>query len=197
MGDSCSAACESVNDAARFFNVLQVAPGCVSTTLSDANRYPYFTRMAPSTRFNVVAIYEFMKLLGFKRVGVLYGYRSINNMIKDMFLEMVEADLRTGGYSWTILLTRQVSNRADAGSAVEFMKMRDSRVNFIALYEDLGAVLLCEAFSHGVVPPDVSWMVASGWWNTNYITLLAQFLDGFISPSGTHRIPIHEGACRE
>ena len=89
--------------------------------------------MAPSTRFNVVAIYEFMKLLGFKRVGVLYGDRSINNMIKDMFLEMVEADLQTGGYSWTILLMRQVSNRADAGSALDFMKMRDSRVNFIAL----------------------------------------------------------------
>ena len=38
MGDSCSAACESVNDAARFFNILQVAPGCVSTTLRASDK---------------------------------------------------------------------------------------------------------------------------------------------------------------
>ena len=31
--------------------------------------------MAPSTFYNVVAIYELMKFLSFKRVGVVYGYR--------------------------------------------------------------------------------------------------------------------------
>ena len=45
-----------------------------------------------------------------------YGYRSINSMIKDTFLELVEADLQSGAYSWTILLTRQISSRADASS---------------------------------------------------------------------------------
>ena len=97
--------------------------------------------MAPSTHFNVVAIYEFMKYLGFLRVGVLYGYRSINSMMKESFLELVEADLQTGSYSWTILLTSQISNRADASSSVELLKKRDSRINFVALH------LGCNRFS--------------------------------------------------
>lgn len=101
LGDSCSAACQAVNDALRHFQVLQasvfvdgftcfdlfeplnafdgnavfnasigdwlqhgttcakitfareVGSGCVSVSLSDSARYPYFTRMAPSFRFNV------------------------------------------------------------------------------------------------------------------------------------------------
>ena len=41
-------------------------------------------------------------------------------------------------------------------------------------YEDLGSVLLCQAFRHDIMPPDFNWMVASGWWNANYMPLLAE-----------------------
>ena len=80
LGDCCSAACEAVNDALRYFNVLQVSPGCVSVSLSDSSRYPYYTRMAPSFRFNVLTLYELFKFLSFQRIGIVYGYRSINNL---------------------------------------------------------------------------------------------------------------------
>ena len=37
--------------------------------------------MAPSTYYNTVAIYELIKFLSFKRVGVIYGYRQgVTNM---------------------------------------------------------------------------------------------------------------------
>eukprot|EP00439_Symbiodinium_sp_Y106_P025872 s4349_g3.t1 len=58
LGDSCSNACAAVSDAARLFKVLMVSPGCDAPDLSDRTRYPYFTRMTPSDRFKVTAIYE-------------------------------------------------------------------------------------------------------------------------------------------
>lgn len=81
------------------FSSVQVGPGCVSARLRDSERYPFFTRssaafrtrhegrsiwifenrkdqgMAPSTYYNVIAIFELMKFLSFKRIGVVHGYR--------------------------------------------------------------------------------------------------------------------------
>ncbi|CAJ1446847.1 unnamed protein product [Effrenium voratum] len=58
LGDACSDGCEAVSDVSRFFKVLQVSPGCGSTSLSERSRYPYLARLAPSDRFKLQAIFE-------------------------------------------------------------------------------------------------------------------------------------------
>ncbi|CAJ1455835.1 unnamed protein product [Effrenium voratum] len=173
FGDSCSAACEAVNDALRHFNVMQVGPGCVSVSLSDSTRFPYFTRMAPSFRFNVQTVYEIFKFLGFRRVGVVYGYRSINVLAKDLFLELMSGDNSAGSYSWTPLYTHRVELLQDAQSAVEEARRTDARINFMALYEAEGSMVLCQCHKKNMLTPDYNWFVASGWWNQNFILLTA------------------------
>eukprot|EP00913_Durusdinium_trenchii_P031930 g29905.t1 len=131
LSDSCSAACEAVNDALRHFNVLQVGPGCISVSLSDSERYPYFTRMAPSFRFNVISLYDLFRYLGFHRVGTIYGYRSINNLAKDLFIEMMASDNAAGNYSWTHLYSHRVEFIEDATAAVEKAASKDSRIEHV------------------------------------------------------------------
>jgi len=173
LSDSCSAACAAVNDAARFFKVLQVGPGCVSARLRDSERYPFFTRMAPSTYYNVIAIFELMKFLSFKRIGVVHGYRDINHAARDLFLDLVEKDLHNGAYSWVLLTTLSVKTLDDAKLTAKEIRHHDSRINFMALYELEGAMVLCQAYKDGMQPPDYNFFVASGWWNAQFLQLTA------------------------
>eukprot|EP00439_Symbiodinium_sp_Y106_P079123 s433_g17.t2 len=100
LGAVCSGASEGINDALYHYNVLQAHV--------EGSRFPYFTRMAPSYRFNVLALFGVLKLLGFKRVGVVHGPRSISVLARDLFSELVQRDLDSGAYPWTILLQAQV-----------------------------------------------------------------------------------------
>jgi len=160
LGDSCSQSCNVVNDAARLFNVLTVSPGCDSPGLSDRVRYPYFTRMSPSDRFKVTAIYEVMQLLGFQRVGVIDG--PIYTVgAKDFFLELLQRDWDKGTYPWALLLSRNVQSVPDAVSTADEILVRDSRVNLIVLPEHYGMWLLCRFYQRGMLSPDYVWFVAA------------------------------------
>mmetsp|Transcript_18980 Transcript_18980/g.44230 ORF Transcript_18980/g.44230 Transcript_18980/m.44230 type:complete len:1510 (+) Transcript_18980:51-4580(+) len=172
MGDSCSESCEALSDAARFFNVLQVSPGCTSMSLSDSTRFPYFTRLAPSNRFNVEATYEFMKLMDFHRVGIIYGRRSINVLGKDWFVDKTKADLAAGAYNWTVLFTHEITsegNIQDAQDALQVMEQKDARIIMLALYQAEGAMVLCQSYKAGYYSPDYNFIVSSGWWNPSFI----------------------------
>ncbi|CAJ1356319.1 unnamed protein product [Effrenium voratum] len=153
--------------------IWQVGPGCISVSLSNAERYPFFTRMAPSFRFNVLSIYEMLRFLGLRRVGIVYGYRSINILAKDLFLALMQKDVDDGSYSWTPLYSKQVQVLDDAKAAVELVSDRDARINFMALYEVEGSMLLCQAYQRQIMAPSFLWLAAAGWWNRNYITLNA------------------------
>ncbi|OLQ12832.1 Sushi, von Willebrand factor type A, EGF and pentraxin domain-containing protein 1 [Symbiodinium microadriaticum] len=138
LGDSCSQACAAVSDAARLFKVssvgiskvLMVSPGCDSPSLSDRTRYPYFTRMTPSDRFKVTAIYE------------------------AFFLELLQRDLDDGTYDWTVLLDRTINTLADAESAAEEVKVRDSRINMMVFPEYIGMWVMCQFYLRDMLPPD-------------------------------------------
>ncbi|CAE7903137.1 GABBR2 [Symbiodinium sp. KB8] len=193
FADSCSASCEAVNDAARYFNVLQVGPGCVSTSLSDSSRYPYFTRLAPSFRFNVLAVYEFMMLMSFRRIGIVYGYRSINILAMDLLVELVQEDLDAGRYNWTVLFKLQITsegNLPDAQSATVEMRRKDSRINFLALYQNEGSMLLCQSYHSNMLSPDYNFFVASGWWNPGFIMERAGASDCPCSVAELHRAAV-------
>ncbi len=168
--------------------------GCVSVSLSDSARYPYFTRMTPSFRFNVpchgwasfckhmipwwtsqdvkkllgvlpgddhqwplfkssvascticftiitivlvnlksahgpqvLSIYELFKFFGYRRIGIVYGYRSTNSLAKDLLLEMMANDNAAGTYSWTPLFNHRVEFIADAQAAIDLAASKDSR----------------------------------------------------------------------
>ncbi|CAE7856957.1 Gabbr1, partial [Symbiodinium necroappetens] len=172
LADSCSAACEAMNDATQFFNVLQVSPGCISESLSDSARYPYFTRMAPSYRFNVQTLYEFTKLMGFQRVGIVVGYRSINTLGVDFLTSLMRDDVAEGRYNWTVLFTAQITstgNIEDAQSAAEEIERKDSRINIMGLYQTEGAMFLCQTHGRNLLSPSYTFMIASGWWNPSFI----------------------------
>ncbi|CAE7697165.1 GABBR2 [Symbiodinium sp. CCMP2456] len=153
LGDICSQCCAAVNDAARLFKVLMVSPGCDSPDLSDRARYPYFTRMTPSDRFKVTAIYEVFKMFGWRRVGVLDGLFYTAGA-KAFFLELIQRDLDAGTYDWTVLLDRTVNTLADAESAADEVKVRDSRINMMVLPEFIGMWMMCQYYLRDMLPPD-------------------------------------------
>ena len=173
LGDSCSQSCNAVNDAASLFNVLMVSPGCDSPGLSDRVRYPYFTRMSPSDRFKVTAIYEVMKLFNFARVGVVDG-PIYTRGAKDFFLELLQRDWDARRYPWTLLLSKNVQSVADAVSAADEIQARDSRVNLIVLPEYSGMQLLCQFYQRNMFSPDYLWFVAAfGNWANNLTAVFA------------------------
>ncbi|CAE7337357.1 GABBR2 [Symbiodinium natans] len=173
LGDSCSQACAAVSDAARLFKVLQISPGCDSPSLSDRQRYPYFARMAPSDRFKVTAIYEVFKMFSWKRVGVMDGpIYTIG--AKEFFLELVQRDLDAGTYNWTVLLDRRVNSLADAQSAADEVKARDSRINMMVLPEYIGMWVLCQFYLRDMLPPHYVWFIAVfGNWVNNITAIMA------------------------
>ena len=160
LGDSCSPGCGGANDAAQLFNVPQVSPGCDSPGLSDRTRYPYFTRMTPSDRFKVTAIYEVMKALGFQRVGLVAGL-PYTFEARDFFLELMQRDLDGGAYPWTLLLSTTVITLEEAASTAEEARIRDSRINLMVIPEFSGMWLLCQFYLRSMLPPDYVWFVAA------------------------------------
>lgn len=173
LGDSCSQVCAAVSDAARLFKVLMVSPGCDSPDLSDRTRYPYFTRMTPSDRFKVTAIYEVFKMFGWRRVGVMDGLFYTAGA-KAFFLELLQRDLDAGTYDWTVLLDRTVNTLADAKSVADEVKVRDSRINMMVLPEFIGMWVMCQFYLRDMLPPDYVWFEAAfGNWVNDLFNIMA------------------------
>ncbi|CAE7806739.1 GABBR1, partial [Symbiodinium necroappetens] len=173
LGDSCSQVCAAVSDAARLFKVLMVSPGCDSPDLSDRPRYPYFTRMTPSDRFKVTAIYEVFKMFGWRRVGVMDGLFYTAGA-KAFFLELLQRDLDAGTYDWTVLLDRTVNTLADAESVADEVKVRDSRINMMVLPEFIGMWVMCQFYLRDMLPPDYVWFEAAfGNWVNDLFNIMA------------------------
>ena len=129
-------------------------------------------------------------LMGFHRVGVIYGYRSINILAKDLVLEMMQDDVAAGRYNWTVLFTAQITsagNVPDAQSVTMEMQRKDSRINFLALYQNEGSMLLCQSYRNNILSPDYNFLVASGWWNPSFITERAGASDCNCSVPELHR----------
>ncbi|CAJ1368857.1 unnamed protein product [Effrenium voratum] len=174
VGPACSDAAQAVNDAVQYFNVLQISPTARSDALSDRQRYPYFTRMTPSFRFNIVALVQLTKVLNFQRVGIICGFREISLFAYQFLMSLIQMDLQAGAYPWTVLLHKTVSDEASAGAALQEMQDRDAKINFLALYEDEdGAMLLCQAYRRNMVAPEYVWLLVSGWWYAGFMSFLA------------------------
>ncbi|CAE7713823.1 SCUBE2, partial [Symbiodinium necroappetens] len=151
-----------------------VSPGCDSPSLSDRSRYPYLTRMTPSDRFKVTAVYEVMKMFSFHRVGVMDG-PFYTQGAKDFFLELIQRDLDAGTYGWTVLLDRTVGSPADAISVADDVLARDSRINLMVLPEYMGMWVLCQFFLRDMLPPDYVWFVAAfGNWVNGVTAVVAE-----------------------
>ena len=179
LGDSCSGCCMAINDAMQIFNVLQIAPICTSTVLSNHDRYPYFVRFSPSLRWNVESSIAILKLLSWRRVAVITENRAITIGQMDIFAQVVEAEAAAGTYPWVLLTQRKFYTPADAPGIIEQMLKYDARIIVTSLYEDEGAVMLCEAHNRGMFPPNYVWFVASGWWNANFL----EIREGYVKTS--------------
>ena len=110
--------------------------------------------------------------MGFQRIGVVVGYRSINTLGADYLVSLMRDDVAAGRYNWTILFTVQITsagNIADAQGAAEEIERKDSRINILALYQTEGAMFLCQAYQRNLLSPAYNFMAASGWWNPSYI----------------------------
>ena len=78
-------------------------------------------------RPQVLSIYELFKFFAYQRIGIVYGYRSINSLAKDLLLEMMANDNAAGTYSWTPLFNHRVEFIADAQAAIDLAASKDSR----------------------------------------------------------------------
>ena len=115
---------------------------------------------------------RFTKLMGFQRIGIVVGYRSINTLGVDYLKGLIRDDVSAGRYNWTVLFTVQITssgNIADAQSAAEEIERKDSRINIVALYQTEGAMFLCQTHGRNLLSPAYSFMIVSGWWNPGFI----------------------------
>mmetsp|Transcript_2855 Transcript_2855/g.6241 ORF Transcript_2855/g.6241 Transcript_2855/m.6241 type:complete len:1509 (+) Transcript_2855:1-4527(+) len=172
LGDGCSGACVAVNDAIQYFNVLQVSHTCASVSLSNLNRHPFFTRMAPNFKNSVVTIRQVIMQFGWERIGLIIGWRGINTLGRDIFLELAEQDVAAGRYNWKILMVASAADKQLATQAIAEAKVRDARIVCNGLYEDMGAFLMCEAFKQGMFSPRWMQLSISGWWASGFLSVL-------------------------
>ena len=110
--------------------------------------------------------------MGFQRVGIVVGYRSINTLGANFLQGLMQDDVAAGRYNWTVLFKVQITssgNIPDAQSAAEEIARKDSRINVLALYQTEGAMFLCQTYHKNMLSPDYNFMVASGWWNPSFI----------------------------
>ena len=84
---------------------------------------------------------RFTKLMGFQRVGIVVGYRSINTLGVEFLTSLMRDDVAEGRYNWTVLFTAQITstgNIEDAQSAAEEIERKDSRINIMGFVPDRG-----------------------------------------------------------
>jgi len=181
MGDGCSIGCVAVNDAMQYFNVLQVSHTCTSVALSDHTRHPFFARLAPNFRNSVITIRQVIQLFSWKRVGLIAGWRSINTLGRDIFLEMAQIDIDSGAYDWKILMSASAPDQAGAQTSMAEALQKDARVITNYVYEDMGAHLMCEAYKLGMYSPKWIQISASGWWATGFLQVVTGNTDCTVS----------------
>ncbi|CAE7212653.1 GABBR2 [Symbiodinium sp. CCMP2592] len=169
LGCDCSASSQPVNHAIYHYKIMQVSPFSISVDLSDRDRYPYFSRMAPSYRVTVMAAVEILKNFQVQRLSFVHGTAAIFVGLRDLFREAVQRDTEAGTYAWTVLFEATVTDLNSAAAAVDLRRQRDAKWSVLASYEDHGAMVLCQAYRHGMLAPDYNWLLLNGWWNPNFI----------------------------
>ena len=92
-------------------------------------------------------------MFGWRRVGVMDG-PFYTAGAKAFFLELLQRDLDDGTYDWTVLLDRTINTLADAESAAEEVKVRDSRINMMVFPEYIGMWVMCQYYLRDMLPPD-------------------------------------------
>ena len=116
-----------LSDYTRWIRMGHVT-SCDCMLFHDGYTYmPLFCILDTAAECQVLSIYELFKFLGFQRIGTVYGYRGINNLAKDLLLEMMANDNAAGTYSWTSLFTHRVEFIEDAQTAVDLAASKDSR----------------------------------------------------------------------
>ena len=96
---------------------------------------------------------QVFKMFGWHRVGVMDGLFYTAGA-KAFFLELIQRDLDAGTYDWTVLLDRTINTLADAESAADEVKVRDSRINMMVLPEFMGMWMMCQYYLRDMLPPD-------------------------------------------
>lgn len=95
--------------------------------VSQDYNYIVLVNLKSAHRPQVLSIYELFKFFAYQRIGIVYGYRSINSLAKDLLLEMMANDNAAGTYSWTPLFNHRVEFIADAQAAIDLAASKDSR----------------------------------------------------------------------
>ncbi|CAE7778084.1 PAO, partial [Symbiodinium microadriaticum] len=112
-------------------------------------------------------------MFGWRRVGVMDG-PFYTAGAKAFFLELLQRDLDDGTYDWTVLLDRTINTLADAESAAEEVKVRDSRINMMVFPEYIGMWVMCQYYLRDMLPPDYVWFIAAfGNWVNDLFNIMA------------------------
>jgi hypothetical protein len=164
--------CAAINDASQYFNILQIAPNCISPALSERARYPNFVRLVPSFRYYMLAAFAFVKEFGWHRVGIIHDWRALNGLAKDMFADLIKQDVVDAVWEWTILMIDKVAAASEVGPVVDAVKTRDSRVTLLAAYEDVGTAVFC-AMAKRDMSSDYLVIVPAMWWTRSFMTTFA------------------------
>ncbi|XP_071835073.1 uncharacterized protein [Apostichopus japonicus] len=157
LSPPCSPGAQLVASASRYWNLINIVYGALSTELANRAKYPNVYRVNPiaTNLFNEV-FFWMMKTYGWRKIGYLSD--NANLKAQNLFIEQVKSLNAT-------LIPEQINDVAK--NQVENLKSQDVRIIFSIVYESQTRLIFCETYKAGFYGPHIVWVIPF-WYRPNW-----------------------------
>eukprot|EP01083_Nonionella_stella_P281225 956914_1 len=161
LGPLFSSVAENAGLVARQFFLPLISPSATSLLLSDAERFPSFSRTVPSDELQGKALARLVQHFNISGVSILAGSGSYSSQLTDAFVAAAR-DLNIS------ILQVQSLIKGQTDISVQARVIRESRSAVVAMIQTQKEVIVSlREFSRlGMRPPDYTFIGVDGWIDT-------------------------------
>ncbi|XP_070571218.1 gamma-aminobutyric acid type B receptor subunit 2-like [Ptychodera flava] len=160
LGASCSSACQSTAQSARYWNLVQMSYACVSPSLSDKTMYPLFTRInPPDTVLNVPRL-ALIQEFGWRNIATITEAVGIWAEVTNSMVRLME---KSG-----IHVIGSESFQGNPDVQMKNIKKKDARIIVGNFYTMAALKVFCEAYKLDMYGAKYAWII-QGWYTTTWI----------------------------
>ncbi|XP_059477386.1 gamma-aminobutyric acid type B receptor subunit 2 isoform X2 [Neocloeon triangulifer] len=163
LGSACSEVTESLAKVTPYWNIVQVAFGSTSPSLSDRREFPLFYRtVAPDSSHNPARL-AFVRGFGWDTVTALSQDEDVFSLaVNDLVTELEEANI-------TCTATITFSER-DFKDQLRHLRDLDTRIIIASFSHQVAPKIFCEAYRLGMYGSDYAWIIQGSpmdqpWWS--------------------------------
>ncbi|XP_071835075.1 gamma-aminobutyric acid type B receptor subunit 1-like [Apostichopus japonicus] len=159
LSPPCSPGAQLIASASRYWNLINVVYGAITTELTNRVKYPNVYRVVPiATKLFNEVYFWLMKTYGWRKIGYLADSSEANIKAQNVFIEKVKSLNAT-------LITEQLNDVAK--NQVENLKSQDVRILFSIVYESQTRFIFCETYKAGFYGPHIVWVIPF-WYRPNW-----------------------------